>query len=65
MKEEYSTVEGVCPHCGSSNVEWEGYDNDGERLYYRATCNVCGCEFLDVFTIVFEKKEVTKEGRVV
>ena len=45
--------QGVCPLCGSGNVEGKTLFVDRGRLYLLNVCNDCGGQFADVFKVDF------------
>lgn len=40
---------GVCPVCGSEEIEFGDIDGKKDTLYQRCVCKDCGAEFDEVF----------------
>ena len=45
--------QGVCPHCGSKNVEDKNLFVEGGRLCLLTVCNDCDGHFVEVFDVIF------------
>lgn len=44
---------GKCPHCGSENINYEASRILENTLQYPATCEDCGGEFNENYSIVY------------
>ena len=44
---------GICPKCGSEDIEYDGSCVEGEMYYYEVWCNKCGCEYREYHNLVF------------
>ena len=44
---------GHCPVCGSRNLEYGNTELDGEYLYYEFTCNDCGTESIERYSLEY------------
>ncbi len=40
--------EDYCPKCGSEDIDW-GQKEIGDILSQSATCNTCGCKFIEYY----------------
>ena len=48
------TEDGVCPRCGSINIDWGYTELDSPFMFYPATCANCGAEFTEVYKLVYD-----------
>ena len=44
---------GVCPICGSDNIEYGDTCIEFQSLGYEVTCNDCGAESIEWFDLVY------------
>ena len=44
---------GVCPACGSKDIDWQGSEVDGDQLYYMATCEDCEYSWREWHNLIF------------
>ena len=59
-----SDIQGVCPKCGSANIDYETLVDDGHYdncVYYPAHCDSCGTDFKEVYNFTFAFNEIEKE----
>jgi len=50
----YSANEpGVCPRCGSLDIDYGISDFLDDDVYFRATCSACGLSFEEHYSLVF------------
>jgi len=55
QNEEYKKVSerhGVCPKCGSEDINYSGKDRQDYYLIYPAICNKCHASWNEVYNIV-------------
>ena len=45
--------QGVCPHCGSSDLSYEGAEIDGSDVSYKWECLDCGTTGTEFYTMTF------------
>lgn len=45
--------EGVCPVCGSKNLDWGFSEFNGEEMGYDYNCRDCGAEGTEYYKLVF------------
>ena len=38
---------GVCPYCGSADLDWGGFDFEGEYFFQKVVCQACDKEWGD------------------
>ena len=51
-KKTYLAQGGVnCPFCGSSEIEGEGFDYEGEHIFQDIYCIDCRKEWTDIFSL--------------
>lgn len=51
---------GECPECGERvNIECQAIQVDGPTAWEECVCEVCGCEYTNVFEIAYS--EITEE----
>lgn len=54
MTAQKKTVQGVCPNCGSTELDYGTLELlDGELAYYPVTCNNCNCYFEATFEMKY------------
>jgi len=54
MKRVKESEAGVCPTCGSYNIDYESLEIDsGDSVYYPAICEKCGQEFREYYDMTF------------
>lgn len=46
--------DGRCPLCGSCAVKYDGYDKEGEDLWYGAECEDCGAQWDECYKVSFD-----------
>jgi len=46
---------GICPKCGSDNLNYETNVNDGDSLYYPFVCDNCGCEGREAYNLNYSE----------
>ncbi|MCK9568554.1 Lar family restriction alleviation protein [Candidatus Pacearchaeota archaeon] len=51
--------QGHCPRCGGDNIEFEGWNADGETGWDDCTCLTCGAYFQQVYDIRYLYSETT------
>ena len=67
-KVEFDGERGVCPYCGSENVDYDASELEGESLYFPAICNDCNNDFNEYYKLEFTGhwgyplKKKTKKG---
>lgn len=44
---------GICPKCGSENVEYKDYNYIDNFMIHSVVCNDCGCNFREYTTIKY------------
>lgn len=47
--------ESKCPKCGSSDLEYEGYDVYGSYAYNDFTCLKCGAKATEICRLVYDE----------
>lgn len=50
-----SNEKGQCPKCDSENLEYGAIMQYGESIYYPFTCNDCGCEGKEFYSLEFDE----------
>ena len=68
MKKAALSVEDQCPHCQAKNkfaeIDYGSLTLDyGQSVYYPAHCTVCGGDFREYYTLVFDGQYITEEGK--
>lgn len=46
---------GMCPKCGSDNLEYGNTELEGNYLGYEFECRQCGCEGTEWYKLVYEE----------
>jgi len=54
-------IQGVCPKCGNSNLDYGYFHNEGDFGHYDYTCLDCGCEGLEYYVFNFDGHMVRDE----
>lgn len=59
MKQRKRILEpGKCPKCGSQMITYGALEiEDGDFMYYPATCSDCGCKFKEWYSLTFQESE--------
>ena len=57
MTMKNNNVQGECPNCGSVNLDYVAIVPQDEWIYYPFTCNDCGCEGKECYSLTFESIE--------
>lgn len=57
-EEEKLTKSGICPVCGSENVDFGDVEFLGQTNYQDCSCLDCGCKWNEIYT--FTEKEIIK-----
>jgi hypothetical protein len=52
---------GTCPSCGGDDLNYDNSDFDGELVMYHYTCNQCGIEGSEYFSLKFEGHNIEIE----
>lgn len=62
--EKYKEIEqGICPVCGSENLNYEGLEPEEEMIVYPWTCENCGATGSEWYELQFAGHNVdTKDG---
>lgn len=64
--EKYKNEPGVCPKCGSHDLEYDVINVECEAAYYPYTCNDCGQEGEEWYSMEFTGHNIiTKSGEVI
>lgn len=45
---------GVCPYCGSEDIDYITSETECDNLDWHAKCNACGKRFIEGYHIVFD-----------
>jgi hypothetical protein len=53
---------GICPVCGSDNLEWGDDEKEGEHLFYEFTCGDCNSSGSELYRMEYIDTEVKAEG---
>lgn len=48
-----SNEQGHCPHCNGRNIDYGSLELDAEMAYYPCTCEDCGTEFNEWYSLTF------------
>ena len=64
LNTEPEEFDGFCPCCGSDNIEGGHTTNSGEDYEDGYECADCGCQFTVHSHVVFDRVEVTKQGKL-
>lgn len=51
---------GVCPKCGSRDIEYKDIDLCQGTLTQECCCNECGCRWAEYFNYTFDHKEISE-----
>jgi transposase-like protein len=51
QKNKYVACPNHCPYCGSNDIEANAPEVDGPHAWADVTCNDCGKEWQDVYTL--------------
>lgn len=51
---------GVCPKCGSRDVDYMDIDLCQGTLTQECSCNECGCRWAEYFNCTFDHKEISE-----
>ena len=51
----------VCPQCGGTTITYGDYTMDEKLLLYKATCDDCGCQFEETYSITYNNSIIRKE----
>lgn len=62
MKGKYKNEQGVCPKCGSHNLEYDVISIECEACFYPYTCNDCGQEGEEWYSMEFTGHNVYDEN---
>ena len=46
--------QGICPYCGSDDIEWGFREIDDPFLFDNGSCCKCGRDFIDVYKIEYD-----------
>lgn len=52
-----SNEEGKCPYCGSEDITYGSLELEGSNIYYPATCDDCGTEYQEHYTVQFHTND--------
>lgn len=44
---------GLCPKCGSENINWYDSELQNNFVIYNAQCDDCNCEFSEEYKLVY------------
>ena len=53
LKLREKSCEGVCPNCGSENINWHDSDLQDGFIVYEATCDDCDTEFQEEYRLSY------------
>ena len=57
--------EGVCPKCGSNDLDYGAIEISGNSVYYPWTCEHCGCVGEEYYDLMFAGHNVdTESGKI-
>lgn len=59
---KYKNEQGKCPKCGSHELEYESIRVEGDMAYYRYTCNDCGQEGEEWYSLEFAGHNIYAEN---
>ena len=62
MKGKYKNEPGECPRCSSYELDYEPVRVEGNMAYYRYTCNNCGQEGEEWYSLEFEGHNIYDEN---
>ena len=62
IDEDIHHEDGVCPACGSSNIEYWAAEFEDNQIYYPVTCKHCGATFQAWYTLEFSGYENISNG---
>jgi len=51
-------IEGECPRCGSENLEYGAMERQDGMVFWPVTCNDCGAELREWWSLEFDDWEV-------
>lgn len=54
MAEVKKTAEGVCPFCGSKDIDYRDSDFEDGYWFYKCICEKCKKGFTEVFKTVYD-----------
>ena len=54
-----------CPSCGGDDLNYDSSDFDGELVMYHYTCNQCGIEGSEYFSLKFEGHNIEIEEEAI
>lgn len=54
-------TQGICPCCGSDDIEYGVIEVDDVGVYYPATCNKCQAKFNECYNIEFAEHANIRE----
>lgn len=57
-KRNKETTPGICPGCGSEDVNFEDVDFQADTNYQECSCNDCDCRWHEIYK--FCQKEIIK-----
>lgn len=61
MIEQTKQYSGICPECGSKDLDYDGYkDVSDDTITYPFICTSCKTEGIEFHTIEYHHTEVTK-----
>lgn len=55
--------EGICPVCGSDDLDYHSYEVEGTQLSYQWECNDCHSQGTEWYSLNFIEHEVTFNGK--
>lgn len=54
--------QGICPLCGSENLDYGVLQPDDDCIYYPCTCDDCGATFKEYYSLDFSGQEHISSG---
>lgn len=57
-KRDKETTPGICPGCGSEDINFEDVDFQADTNYQECSCNDCDCRWHEIYK--FCQKEIIK-----
>jgi hypothetical protein len=58
------TEEGICPVCGSDNIEWGETEFEMPLMFYKCWCRECKAEFVEVYKVEYDGFNMDDENGV-
>lgn len=58
INEEVEDKENTCPNCGGHNIQYDSFEAEDDKAYYKCYCNDCETSYHEVYSLKFLGNEI-------